>query len=262
MRRCFPLFDCISMTGFTRGKPQGYICRRRPVPGRSTVKSGDIVIILCDHRLYLGIVRDVVSQWNQLVVPGIAEDRISDTASSIIKNFFIEFTATQAEKWGIPTRPFRLGNIFNFSKHSWVPANQSNLPYNPKDNSPILLVPLDLLRHLPWINYHDYYRTSFAPHVLPPDQRRKRVSKAAVLAYNARNYVEIERYVETKEKTANQCHPDSLFKPLSSSTLQSKAKSIRELNTGAIGGADRKFEDLITDLFSSLFIVVLNNHNL
>lgn len=193
----------------------------------------------------------------QLVVPGIAEDRISDTASSIVKRFFIEFTATQAKKIGIPTRAFKLGNVFNFSTHCWMPAQSSNLPYNPKDNAPILFVPLDVLRHLPWINYQDYYRTSFAPHVLPPDQRRKRVAKAAVLEYNARNYVEIERYVETKEKTASQCHPDPLFKPLSSSTLQNKVKSILELNTGSAGGADRKYEDLMTDLFSSLFYPTL-----
>ena len=193
----------------------------------------------------------------QLAVPGIAEDRISDTACSILKDFFIEFTETQVSKLAIPTRPFRLGDIYDDSKRMWVPAQTAQLPFNPFDETPILLVPLDLLRHLPWINYPDYYRTTYAPHVLPADLRRKRVAKAAVLAYNARNYVEVERYVDEKEKTGNRCHPDPLFKPLAFLTLKSKFRHLRELSFGSSKGANRKFEDLITDLFSSLFYPTL-----
>lgn len=193
----------------------------------------------------------------QLVVPGIAEDRISDTACSILKDYFIEFTETQAKKLGIPTRTFRLGHVYDESRRMWVPAQKAQLPFNLFDETPILLVPLDLLRHLPWINYPDYYRTTYAPHVLPADLRRKNVAKAAVLAYNARNYIEVERYVNDKERTGHRCHPDPLFKPLSLSTLKSKSSELRELPIGTSEGADRKFEDLISDLFPSLFYPTL-----
>ena len=155
----------------------------------------------------------------QLVIPGIAEDRISDTACSILKDYFIDFTATQARELDIPIRPFRLGNVYDSVRQVWVPALRAFLPFNPMDDSPILLVPLDLLRHLPWINYPDYYKTTYAPHVLLADTRRKQVAKATVLAYNARNYVEVEHYVDDKEKTGSLCHPDSLFKPLWSRAL-------------------------------------------
>ena len=193
----------------------------------------------------------------QLVVPGIAEDRISDTACSLLKDYFIEFTENQAKEFDIPTRTFRLGHIYDEASRMWSPAPKAQLPFNPFDETPILLVPLDLLRLLPWINYPDYYRTTYAPHVLPVDLRQKSVAKAVVLAYNARNYVEVERYVDDKEKTGHRCRPDPLFKPLSISTLKSKFSELRELPIGRSEGADRKFEDLLSDLFSSLFYPTL-----
>jgi hypothetical protein len=39
----------------------------------------------------------------QLVVPGMAEDRMSDTAAAVLKDFFIEYSAQQAADHGIPT---------------------------------------------------------------------------------------------------------------------------------------------------------------
>lgn len=193
----------------------------------------------------------------QLVVPGLAEDRISDTAVSIIKDFFIGYTADQAKQLRIPTHTTRLGHVYDAARQTWTPAAPVDLPFNPTDDSPILLAPLDLLRHLPWINYGDYYRSSYAPKVAPADSRRRRVAKAAVLAFNARNYVEIERYVDEKERTAASCKPDPLFKPLSAGTLTSKFKSIRSLPTGSSESADRKFEDLAADLLSSLLYPTL-----
>ena len=193
----------------------------------------------------------------QLVVPGLAEDRISDTAISVTKDFFIDYTANQARRRRVPTRAARVGNIYDPAHQTWVPAAPADLPFNPTDNSPILLAPLDLLRHLPWINYGDYYRSSYAAKVAPADSRGRRVAKAAVLAYNARNYVEVDRYVADKERTAENCKPDPLFKPLAAATLTSKFKSIRALPTGSSEKADRKFEDLATDLLSSLLYPIL-----
>lgn len=193
----------------------------------------------------------------QLVVPGIAEDRISDTACSILKDFFIEYTAQKCSALGIPTHPTRLGNVYDSSRMLWVPADEAPLPYNPTDNTPILFAPLDLLRRLPWINYEDYYHSSFASHVLEPDQKRKRVAKQAVLEFNARNYSEVEQYVAERERLGDRCSPDPLFRPLASSTLRSKFREVRELPTGSSDGADRRFEDLVFDLLSSMFYPTL-----
>lgn len=215
--------------------------------------------ILRVHRdvpqLNLGNIRHM--EEIQLVVPKVAEDRISDTAASIIKDFLIEFTATQARHLSIPTRPARIGNVYDATRQIWVPAASADLPFNPTDNSPLLFAPLDLLRHLPWINYEDYYRSSYAPMVVSQDARRYRVAKSAVLAFNATSYQEVERYVDNKEKTQEDCKPEPLFKPLSATTIASKFSAIRSLPTGSSAGSDRKFEELINDLLASLLYPTL-----
>jgi hypothetical protein len=43
-----------------------------------------------------------------LLVPGIAEDRISDLTASVIKGWLAQFTKRRCEDYGIPTRKYRL----------------------------------------------------------------------------------------------------------------------------------------------------------
>lgn len=193
----------------------------------------------------------------QLVVSGIAEDRVCDTSASILKDFFIRYSAQQAATHSIPTRPARLGCIYDVGLQMWVPSPEADLPYNPANNSPILLAPLNLLRRLPWINYPDYYRSGYATRVPPPDRSRAQVAKQAVLEFNARNYVEVERYINDKERTGLSCRPDPLFQPLAAGTLRTKFREIRDLPTGRSDGADRRFEDLATDLLTSVLYPTL-----
>jgi hypothetical protein len=89
------------------------------------------------------------------------------------------------------------------------------------------------------------------------DTRRHAVAKAAVLAYNARNYIEIERYIDEKERRADECRPDALYTPLTSGTLLSKFNELRRLPTGSAERADRKYEDLVSDLLASLLYPAL-----
>ena len=193
----------------------------------------------------------------QLVVPSFAEDRASDTASSILKQFFLEYTVEQAAKYKIPTRKSRIGQVYDPSRRLWVPAPEVALPYNPVDDTPILLVPLDMLRRLPWINYEDYYRTSFSSRILESDRRDKRIAKEAVLEINSRNYIEVERYVSEKERIGNECHPDPLFSPLTPATIRVRYRELRKLPTGSVNGADRRYEDLVFELLSSLLYPTL-----
>jgi hypothetical protein len=225
----------------------------------TNIGSGLIAEILRIHRavpqLAEGRMRHI--EELQLVVPVIAEDRTSDITCSVLKSFFLNYTADQASRLRIPTRSARLGNIYDPSRQLWAPAPETALPYNPTDGSPILFAPLKFLRHLPWINYTDYYKSAYACRVLSPDKHRKQVAKAAVLAFNARNYVEIERYVDEKERTGDRCVPDPLFKPLAPPTIKSKFHELRELALGSSDKADRRFEDLINDLYRSLFYPTL-----
>ena len=60
-----------------------------------------------------------------------------------------------------------------------------------------------------------------------------------------------------REKVRNRCHPDPLFSPLTPPTLRAKYKELRDLPTGSADGADRRYEDLVFDLLSSLLYPTL-----
>lgn len=185
-----------------------------------------------------------------LVVPNIAEDRISDLTASVLKRFFIDFTREQATTIGIPMKAFHVDGLWDASRRVWH-HTQADLPYNPLDGAPLLFAPLDLLRHLPWINYEDYYKSSYA-RLVPPAQRNRRVPKAAVLEHNRQNFRTVETYVDHKERTAAACAPDPLFQPLKRETLRKKLADLRKLPTGRDDGSDRKFEQVAYELLASL----------
>ena len=184
-----------------------------------------------------------------LTVPKIAEDRLSDITASVLKKWLAEFTWQRCNDLDIPTHRYRLIG-WDPDLLDWRPFD-ARLPYNPANESPVLLAPLDLLRKLPWINYDDYYKSTYARLVLAPS-RRSRVGKENVLAYNRANYDLVSRYVGHRERQSSACHPDPLFTPLQLDTLKNKAAEIRALAPGRADGADKKFEALAFDLLSSL----------
>ena len=96
-----------------------------------------------------------------LLVPGIAEDRISDLTASVIKGWLTQFTERRCNDYGIPTKKYRLTG-WDATRLDWRPLD-ARLPFSPIDGSPVLLAPIDQLRRLPWINYDNYYRTTYAP---------------------------------------------------------------------------------------------------
>jgi hypothetical protein len=185
-----------------------------------------------------------------LVVPKVAEDRISDITASVLKQWMAEFTGSRCLELGIPTRKYRLIG-WDADKLDWRPFT-APLPYNPADGSPVILAPLDLLRRLPWINYGDYYKATYSHLVLAPSRANHVVPKEQVLAFNRANYEVVRGYVTSRESQSDACTPDPLFTPLKFDTLKRKAARVRELSTGRVGGADKTFEDLAYDLLSSL----------
>jgi hypothetical protein len=185
-----------------------------------------------------------------LLVPGIAEDRISDLTASVIKGWIAQFTERRCKDHGIPTRKYRLTG-WDADRLDWRPID-SRLPFSPIDGSPVLLAPLDLLRRLPWINYGDYYRTTYAPLVLPPGRAGSVISKPEVLAFNRAHFDVVTGYVADREANADSCGPDPLFTPLTLSTMKKKVAELSALPTGRGDGADKKFEDLAFDVLSSL----------
>jgi hypothetical protein len=186
-----------------------------------------------------------------LVVPLIAQDRLSDLSASVLKRFFINYSRDQARAYGIPTKRFAIDSVWDWDENRWSTA-RPQLPFNPIDGSPLLLAPLDLLRHLPWINYEDYYKSAYSRLVLPSNRRSKRPPKEVVLEYNRRNFTTVEKYIELKEMQAAACQPDPLFQPLGLPTLKKKIGDLRKVPTGKIDGVDKKYESIAFDLLSSL----------
>jgi hypothetical protein len=185
-----------------------------------------------------------------LLVAGIAEDRLSDLTASVIKGWLSGFTERRCQEHGIPTRKYRITG-WDAAKREWRPFD-AHLPFHPADGTPVMLAPLDLLRRLPWINYGDYYRTTYAPLVLPPGRHGGTVAKHDVLAYNKAHYEVVRSYVVEREAHAAACAPDPLFAPLRLTTVKQKVAELKALSTGRDHGEDKKFEALAYDLLTSL----------
>jgi hypothetical protein len=185
----------------------------------------------------------------QLCVPNIAEDRISDIAAAVLKDWLVDFTAERARALGVPVQPTLIENVFDHDKQRWRPSMRTRLPYNPVDGSSLLFIPLRFLRHLPWINYEDYYKSPFASLVLPPDHGKRKIAKAQVLAANRAHFDGVLQYVSHKETTQEQCRPDPLFSPLALHSLQVRLKEIEKLRAGR--DEAERYEKWATDLLSS-----------
>ena len=96
----------------------------------------------------------------QLYVDGISKDRISDIACNFLKSFLIDFTIDQCHEHGIPLADIRLKSLYNYKAQKFEANISVELPVRPNSTEPILLVPKRWLRHVPWINFDDYFATS------------------------------------------------------------------------------------------------------
>lgn len=187
----------------------------------------------------------------QLLVPRVKEDRISDITGAVLKDALISFTEQQVKDLSIPSRKTMVSNIWDPEANVWRPGKRAMLPFNPVDNSPVLLVPLTWLRTLPWINYGDYYSSYFSQYVLPADRKKGQLAKEDVLAYNRTHYEDVERYVRKKEELGSQAFPEYYFSPLSLSTLRRRVEQIAGVPPGKEGGADKAYEGFCFEFLQS-----------
>ena len=186
----------------------------------------------------------------QLFVNGISKDRISDIACNFLKSFLIDFTIDQCHKYDIPLANVQLVSLYNYQKQKFDIDVRVELPVMPESGEPILLVPKRWLRHVPWINFDDYFATSC--------QRDDIVNcwnsdvHVQVLHYNRENYGLVAEYVKHKERTAENCHNDPLFKQIPVVSARRKLAEIKKLSTGNHNKADKKYEDAVSQLLASM----------
>lgn len=182
----------------------------------------------------------------QLFVEGIAKDRVSDISCSFVKSFLVDYTHQCCSALGIPLSDVEI-ECYDYKGNAFK-RQRASLPVRPDNGQPVLVVPRRWLRHLPWLNFDDYFKKHCPLH---DDNSPGEVPVPTVLRYNRENYGAVKAYVEAKERAQQDCHSDPLFQPIPISSAKNTLAEILKLPTGKTDGADKEFEDRIARLYSS-----------
>jgi hypothetical protein len=106
------------------------------------------------------------------------------------------------------------------------------------------------LRYNPWLNIEDFYKN-----YCPNDERvntQLLTNRISVLNFNRDHYDVVENYVKEKERTLADCKNDPLFTQIPVLSAKRKLDEMLKLKTGKEDGADWRYEDIVSELFSSL----------
>jgi len=107
------------------------------------------------HSISVGITQVDHFEEIGLLHEGIGCDRISDISANLLREELVQYTQQICKQYGIPTR--RVKSLrFNFDYLRWNPL-VTELPWNPYEQKPILLVPHEFLRDLPTINADEFF---------------------------------------------------------------------------------------------------------
>lgn len=186
----------------------------------------------------------------QFYVNNISKDRVSDIACSFLKSFLIDYTMQECAHLGIPLEDTTVERVYDYRTNRFSRNERTQLPLNPETRQPLLFVPKRWLRYNPWIAFDDYFR-HHCPHddIFNPGETYDPIK---VLSFNRHNYHIVKNYVSVKERTQDDCRNDPLFRQLPVLSAKRKWSTIRVLPTGKTDGADRKYEDGVSQLLASL----------
>lgn len=93
----------------------------------------------------------------QLLIAGVGPDLISDMTTNIAKSFFVHYTHEQCKIHNIPLEMgVCLEHVFDWDELDWDDIH-ADLPVNPLNGKPILLVPRAVLRRFVDIDYADFW---------------------------------------------------------------------------------------------------------
>lgn len=186
----------------------------------------------------------------QLYVEGISKDRISDIACSYLKSFLIDYTYQQCYDISIPVSQVTLDAVYDYRSNAFQRDVRTELPAHPETGAPILLVPKRWLRHVPWISYENYFAACCPKDDVVNHQGSD--ERVQVLTYNRLHYGVVQEYVKTRERQAEDCKNDPLFKQIPVVSARRKLQLIKKLPTGTENKADKQYEDAVSQLLASL----------
>jgi hypothetical protein len=208
----------------------------------------EILAILTDVSKHTGLGVTHI-EMIPLLVHGIGKDRISDFSCSLIKSHLADFTLDRCQEYSIPLVKTELKNVYDYKTNSFS-NKPMNLPCNPENGDPILLLPKRWLRFNPWITYDDY----FVNHC-PQDDIGKPgevLDRVKVLKYNQDNFDQLIQYVEAKERTSADCKNDPLFNQIHVTSAKKSLSQLKKIPSGNKNMAARKYEDNIVKLLASM----------
>lgn len=214
------------------------------------------------HRIGGGTAQDIITVFKQipeihkagfihfeeiqLYVDNISKDRISDIACNFLKSFLIDYTIQQADELTIPMTKTIIQDFYDYKTNKFKEV-ETFIPQNPVNHEPIIFVPKRWLRFVPWINYEDYFENCFNKGSIEGNP-----SRIQILNYNRENYGVVRAYIESREEIAFNCKNDSLFKQIPILTAKRKLRLIQSLPTGKEDNADKKYEDYLGQIMTSV----------
>lgn len=190
---------------------------------------------------------------------GIGADRISDAACNVLKPIIIEYTKKVTSRHGIPTSALRVRHSrCDLKTGRWI-DERHELPENPVTGKPVLLIPQRLLNHLPVLNAHDWFDSTFNA-----DLRREmnvqvgeRVPKQAITRAARRHPDRIREWANDLRSSGQVRGYDFATDPLGVVSWQDAGKAFADHNplSVSISGSDdlRRFVETLLDLYR-LFI--------
>ena len=183
----------------------------------------------------------------QLLVKNISKDRICDFTSNILSSHLNDYTIDQCERHGIPISKTSI-TIYNNRKHKFEETS-TVLPIHPNTQNPILLVPKHWLRYSPWLNPDEYFSSYYPEHV---EENLRNKTRFDVIDYNRVNYAIVQGYTSSKEASIEVLKNDPLFKQIPLSSAKRTLSDILKLPIGKKENADKRFEELVCRLLSSM----------
>jgi hypothetical protein len=185
----------------------------------------------------------------QLFIDGISKDRISDIACSFLKSHLIDFTHQECAARNIPMNEVEVQSVYHPGKKNFETV-KARVPVHPETGKPLLVVPKHWLRYVPWISYESYFKGS-----CPQDDiahEGEELTRLGVLIYNRKNFGIVDEYIRERERTAEDCKIDPLFKQIPKLSARRKLAEIKQLPSGKEHGADQKYERAIGELLPTL----------
>jgi hypothetical protein len=190
----------------------------------------------------------------QLISPGIGPDRIGDIASNILKEYLIEYTQRQCAIHSIPmARQVPISHVYDAGDGTWHDG-YFELPVNPSDGLPILLVPRRIVRQLPWINYENFAKTEFRAYLSAKRSQRQdgASSKAEVTATTRVEVSLIDNYVKQREAHASEAQP--VLPPLHDSSKETGRSLLHRLQQTSTGQAFAiAYQQVVLDVLTYVF---------